>query len=373
MNIVLSGGGTGGHVNPALNIAKAILAQCPDAVVSFVGTKRGIESTLVPKAGFPIDFVEVQGFRRQLNLRSLAANGKAAYHAVTSVQEAKKILRNRKPDVVVGTGGYVSWPTVRAAAKLGVPCLIHEQNAYPGVTTRKLAKYASVICTGFEGSESYFAPGEQRKLLLTGNPIHVDEITRAQARRKLGLSENEPYILSFGGSMGALKVNELCFSLMESYSVPRGIRHDHAIGRVEFAKFSALAKEKGLDRQKNLQLSEYFYDMPYRQAAADVVICRAGAMTLAELSVRGKAAIFIPSPHVAEDHQYKNARLLSDAGAGLVYRESELDGGLLQSAVDDLLSNPNKRKRIEESIKNFAMPDSADRIAAEVLRLADEA
>lgn len=371
MKIVFSGGGTGGHVNPALNIAEAVRKQCPDAEISFVGTKRGIESTLVPKAGFPIDFVEVQGFRRKLDLKGLKQNCRAAYYAVFSVHTAKKILRERRPDVVVGTGGYVSWPTVHAAAKLGIPCLIHEQNTYPGVTTRRLARDAAVICTSFEGSERYFTPAEQQKLLLTGNPIHVDTVTRAEARRKLGLSETELYVLSFGGSMGALRVNELCFDLMEQYSVPRGIRHDHAIGRVEFAKFSALARQKGLDKQGNLQIAEYFYDMPYRQAAADVVICRAGAMTLAELSVRGKAAIFIPSPHVAEDHQYKNARLLADAGAGLVFREEELTPSLLLETVDDLLVNSNKRKRIEESIKNFAMPDSADLIASEVIQLAE--
>lgn len=372
MKIVFTGGGTGGHVNPALNIASAVRAQYPDAEISFIGTKRGIESTLVPKAGYEIDFVEVQGFRRKVSLKAIKQNCSALYRAVSSVRAAKKILRRRKPDVVVGTGGYVSWPTVRAAAKLGIPCLIHEQNTYPGVTTRRLAKDAAVICTSFEGSERYFTAAEQKKLLLTGNPIHVDNISREEARRWLGLSESEPYILSFGGSMGALRVNELCFDLMEQYSVPRGIRHDHAIGRVEFARFSELAKQKGFDGLEKLQLAEYFYDMPYRQAAADVIICRAGAMTLAELSVRGKAAIFIPSPHVAEDHQYKNARLLADAGAGMVFREEELTPDILRDTVDDLLVNCNKRKRIEESIKNFAMPDSADRIAGEVIQLAEQ-
>lgn len=372
MNIVFTGGGTGGHVNPALQIAAEIKKQNPDAQISFVGTQRGIESTLVPKAGYEIDFVSVQGFRRKWNLKGIRENCKAAYKAVSSVHEAKRILKRRKPDVVVGTGGYVSWPTVKAAAKLGIPCLIHEQNTYPGVTTRKLAAYASVICTSFEGSERYFKPAEQKKIILTGNPLVVDGITREEARAKLGLTDDQPYVLSFGGSMGALRVNELCFELMEHYTVPRGIRHDHAVGRVEFARFSAIAKEKGLDQQKNLCIQEYFYDMPYRQAAADVIICRAGAMTLAELAMRGKAAIFIPSPHVAEDHQYKNARLLADAGAGVVYRESEVDVGVLTGTVGDLLANPNKRRRIESAVQKFAMPNAVSQIAAEVLQLASE-
>ncbi len=372
MKIVFTGGGTGGHVNPALNIAQAVRKQVPHAEISFVGTKRGIESTLVPKAGYEIDFVEVQGFRRKLNFKGIKENCKAVCKAVTSVRQAKKILKERKPDVVVGTGGYVSWPTVKAAAKLGIPCLIHEQNTFPGVTTKKLSRMVNVVCISFEGSEKYFPSEAQDKLLLTGNPIHVDHITRAAARTKLGLSPDEPYILSFGGSMGAKRVNELCFDLMEQYTIPRGIRHDHAVGRVEYRHFSALAKEQGFDQKKNLTIAEYFFDMPYRQAAADVIICRAGAMTLAELSVRGKAAIFIPSPHVAEDHQYKNARLLADAGAGLVYRESELNSSILLAAVKDLLDNPNKRNRIEDGIRNFAVLDSADRIAGEIVRLAEE-
>ena len=366
MKVVLSGGGTGGHVNPALNIAKAIKKQDPQAEISFVGTKRGIESTLVPKAGYQIDFVQVQGFRRKMNLKGLKENCKALYRAVSSVHQAKKILKVRQPDVVVGTGGYVSWPTVKAASKLGIPCLIHEQN------TKKLSKLANVVCISFEGSEKFFPKETANKLMLTGNPIHVDHITRAEAREKLGIGEDELYVLSFGGSMGAKRVNELCFDLMEQYTVPAAIRHDHAVGRVEFEHFSALAKETGLDKQKNLTIAEYFYDMPYRQAAADVIVCRAGAMTLAELAVRGKAAILIPSPHVAEDHQYKNARLLADAGAAVVYRESELDSALLKNAVKDLLENENKRKRIEDGIRNFAAPDSADRIAAEVIRLTEE-
>jgi len=368
----MTGGGTGGHVNPALQIAREIRRQIPDAEISFVGTRRGIESTLVPKAGFEIDTVEVRGFQRSLDPKALKNNLTAAKLAVTSVRDAKRIIRERKPDVVVGTGGYVSWPTVKAASQCGVPCLIHEQNTYPGVTTRKLAKVASTICISFDSSRKYFTEKEQEKLILTGNPVSTERIDRADARRELGLTDDEPYILSFGGSMGARRVNELCFELMEAYCVPRGIRHDHAVGRTEWEKFSALAREKGLDKQENLQISEYFFDMARRQAAADVIICRAGAITLAELALRGKAAIYIPSPYVAEDHQYKNARLLADAGAGIVFREEELTEDRLQGAVDDLLKNPNKRKRIEETVRNFAMEDATARIAGEVIRLYEE-
>ncbi|MBR0231972.1 MAG: undecaprenyldiphospho-muramoylpentapeptide beta-N-acetylglucosaminyltransferase [Clostridia bacterium] len=370
MKVILCGGGTSGHVNPALNIAAALKKRVPDAEFLFIGTEHGIESTLVPKAGYPIKFVEVSGFSRKLSFANLKKNARAAVQAVTSVRAAKKIIKEFAPDLVIGTGGYVSWPTVKAAAKRGVPTLIHEQNAFPGVTTKMLAPYVDKICISFDGSEKYFPESvRENKLVLTGNPIIVDDLTRAQAREQLGLTPDEPYILSYGGSMGARRVNELVFELMEKYTGPQSIRHTHAIGRVGYTEFDAIAREKGFYDRKNLEISEYIYDMALRQAAADVIICRAGAMTLSELAVRGCAAILIPSPHVTEDHQYKNARLLADAGAALVYRETELDGDTLVSAVKDLVANPNKRLRMQTAIKSFAMRDSADVIAGCALGL----
>lgn len=365
MKIIFCGGGTSGHVNPAINIALTIQKRYPDAEISFIGTKRGIESTLVPKSGYKIDFVEVSGFSRKLSLKNI----KAAWYAITSVSAAKKIIKRISPDLVIGTGGYVSWPTVKAASKLGIPTLIHEQNAFPGVTTKMLSKVADKVCISFEGSEKFFDEAHRSKLVLTGNPIVIDGISKAEARKKLGLSENEPYILSYGGSMGADKINELSFELMEKYSVPNNVRHTHAIGRVGFAKFDSIAKEKGFYEHKNLNIGEYIYDMALHQAAADVIICRAGAMTLSELAVKGRAAILIPSPYVTEDHQYKNAKLLADAGAAIVYRESEVDGKVLTETVAELISNENKRRRMEESIKKFGTKDSVDVIADAALSL----
>lgn len=365
MKVILCGGGTSGHVNPAINIAKTLQKRDPDTEVMFIGTKRGIESSLVPKSGYKIDFVEVSGFSRKLTLKNI----KAAWHALTSVSEAKRIIKRFSPDLVIGTGGYVSWPTVKAASKLGIPTLIHEQNAFPGVTTKMLSKVVDRVCISFAGSEKFFDEACRNKLALTGNPVIVDGMSRSEARKKLCMSENEPYILSYGGSMGADKVNELVFELMEKYSVPNSVRHTHAIGRVGYEKFSAIAREKGFNEHKSLEISEYIYDMSVRQAAADIIICRAGAMTLSELAIRGRAAILIPSPNVTEDHQYKNARLLADAGAAIVYRETEINGKILSQTVEDLLTNPNKRVRMEESVKGFAMPDSLDMIVDNALSL----
>ena len=181
---------------------------------------------------------------------------------MTSVREAKRIIRGFQPDLVIGTGGYVSWPTVKAAAKMGIPTLIHEQNAFPGVTTKMLSKYVDKICISFEGSEKFFDESVRHKLILTGNPIIVDNLSRAEARKTLGLDDNEPYILSYGGSMGAEKVNELAFDLMNNYTGPENIRHSHAIGRVGFEKFSALAKEQGLYDHKNLEITGFLAIFP---------------------------------------------------------------------------------------------------------------
>ena len=365
MRILFCGGGTGGHVNPAIAIANTIRNKHPQAEMAFIGTRHGIESALVPKAGYPISFVKVRGFKRSLSL----SNIDAALKAVTSVWAAKKIIKNFAPDLVIGTGGYVSWPTVKAAAKMGIPCLIHEQNAYPGVTTRMLAKYAEKICISFEESRRLFDGNSQKKLIMTGNPINAVIYDYEEARSEYGISQDESYILSYGGSMGAEKINEYVFEMMEINKTNKNIKHVHAVGRVGWERFSALAEDKGLNKHKNLEISEFLFDMPKRQSAADLVISRAGAMTLAELAYRGKAAIFIPSPNVTEDHQYKNAKVMADAGAAVVFKESELNGELLAQTVKWLIENPDEIKRMQAAVRQFAKPDAAQEIADIALKM----
>lgn len=365
MKVILCGGGTSGHVNPALNIAETLKKRIPNIEIMFVGTEKGIESTLVPKAGYKIEFVKVSGFSRKLTFKNI----KAAYYAMTSVSAAKKIIKRFSPDIVIGTGGYVSWPTVKAAAKLGIPTLIHEQNAFPGVTTKMLSKLVDKVCISFDGSEKFFDESVQSKLILTGNPVVIDGIAKEDARAKLGIGAEEPYILSYGGSMGAEKINELAFEIMENLSIPKKIRHTHAIGRTGFARFDAIAKEKGFYNHDTLDISEYIYDMALRQAAADVIICRAGAMTLSELAARGRAAVLIPSPYVTEDHQYKNAKLLADAGAAIVIRESDVQNNKVIDIIKELIENKNKRIRMEESVKHFAKEDALSTIVDNALAL----
>ncbi len=365
MRIVMCGGGTGGHVNPAISIADTIKKRYPDAHISFIGTEKGIEHILVPKAGYDISFVKVRGFKRSLSLKNIDA----AVKAVTSVMRAKKLLKEANPDLVIGTGGYVSWPTVKAASKLGIPTLIHEQNAYPGMTTKMLSKFADKVCISFEESRKFFDEPVREKLILTGNPVKPNEITRAQARKQLGLKDEQVYILSYGGSLGAEKVNEFCFDLMGYVKEHKELYHTHAIGRGGYEKYSAIAREKGYDKAENIETLEYIYDMPLRQAAADIIVCRAGAITLAELACMEKTSILIPSPNVTDDHQYKNALVLANACAAVVMRESEVTGEKLIAQVASLAGDKNKRAVAEANIRKFARPNAVEEIADNALAL----
>ena len=366
MKYLLCGGGTGGHINPAIAIAHGIENADKDAVIEFAGTSHGMETRLVPKAGYKLNTVDVYGFKRSLSPK----NVKALIKAFTSVKDAKKIIRSFDPDVVIGTGGYASWPCVKAAAKLGVKTLIQEQNAYPGVTTKKLSKLVDTVCISFDESRPRFDASVQSKLVLTGNPVKENPFTRSSARAQLGLKDDDIYVLSCGGSLGAEKVNEYCIEAMEIYKDDPKIKQIHSVGKIGWEQFSALAKEKGLDVREGYSIREYIYDMPLHQAAADIVISRAGAMTYSELACLGRAVIFIPSPNVAEDHQYKNAVVLKDAGAAVVFRESELNGKKLAECIEDLASDSAKRNAMAEKMRSFGKPDALDKIVSEVMKLA---
>ena len=353
MKYLLCGGGTGGHINPAIAIAHGIESVDKDAVIEFAGTSHGMETRLVPKAGYKLNTVDVYGFKRSLSLK----NVKALIKAFTSVKDAKKIIKSFEPDVVIGTGGYASWPCVKAAAKLGVKTLIQEQNAYPGVTTKKLSKLVDTVCISFDESRPRFDPSVQSKLVLTGNPVKENPFTRSSARAQLGLEDDDIYVLSCGGSLGAEKVNEYCIEAMEIYKDNAKIKQIHSVGKIGWEQFSALAKEKGLDKREGFSIREYIYDMPLHQAAADIVISRAGAMTYSELNV-------------AEDHQYKNAVVLKDAGAAVVFRESELNGKKLAECIENLASDPVKRNAMAVKMRSFGKPDALDKIVSEVMKLA---
>ncbi|MBR3997823.1 MAG: UDP-N-acetylglucosamine--N-acetylmuramyl-(pentapeptide) pyrophosphoryl-undecaprenol N-acetylglucosamine transferase [Clostridia bacterium] len=361
MRVLMTGGGTGGHVNPALAIANTIKTNDPDAVIEYVGTKKGIENKLVPKAGYKLHHVEVQGLRRSFS----PANLKAAYLAVTSPKKAKAIIEEFKPDLVVGTGGYVSWPVVKAAADMGIPTALHESNAIAGVAVKMLQKCVDRIYLNFEKTGESLSV-EPEKLMKVGNPVMggFSSLTREDARKKLGIDDKYKYIiLSYAGSMGAEKVNDAVLCLMREFTAKHPeVYHIHATGSIELELCTSQFKEMGLDKCENIELCEYIYDMPVKMAAADLTINRAGAMTVSELAITKKAAIFIPSPNVAENHQYKNAKVLADAGAAGLFEEKDLTDGAkpLIAEVEKLLSPEGEeiRKNMSEKIRDFAVPES---------------
>ena len=373
MRVLITGGGTGGHVNPALAIANTIKQNDPDAVIAYVGTKRGIENKLVPKAGYPMYYVDVKGIKRSLS----PSNIKAAYLALTSPIKAKKIIREFKPDIVVGTGGYVSWPVVKAASQMGIPTALHESNAIAGVAVKMLQKSVDRIYLNFEKTGESLTC-DRAKLMKVGNPIlgGFSSVTREEARAKLGIPDKYKYvILSYAGSMGAEKVNDAVLCLMREFTAKHPeVYHIHATGSIELELCTSQFKEMGLDKCENIELCEYIYDMPVRMAAADITINRAGAMTISELAATGKCSIFIPSPNVAENHQYKNAKVLSDAGAAALFEEKELTDGAkpLIEEVEKLLSDEGDELRAErsEKIRQFAVSDANKLIYNDLVKLA---
>lgn len=375
MRVLMTGGGTGGHVNPALAIANTIQKNDPDAVIAYVGTKKGIENKLVPKAGYPLYYVEVQGLRRSFS----PANLKAAYLAATSPRKARKIIEEFKPDLVVGTGGYVSWPVVKAAADMGIPTALHESNAIAGVAVKMLQKHVDRIYLNFEKTGETLTC-DREKLMKVGNPVMngFASITREEAREKLGIDPKYKYILlSYAGSMGAEKVNDAVLCVMREFTSKHPeVYHIHATGAIEWELCGSQFREMGLDKCENIELVEYIYDMPTKMAAADLTINRAGAMTVSELAICGKSAIFIPSPNVAENHQYKNAKVLYDADAAGLFEEKDLTDGAkpLVAEVEKLLSPEGEAlaETRRRNIRQFAVPDSNKLIYNDLVKLVEE-
>ncbi len=361
MKILLAGGGTAGHINPALAIAGYIREKRPDTQFLFIGNKDGMEQRLVPQAGFEIKSITISGFQRSLSPKSVAANVRTMRRTFTSSVEAKKIIKNFAPDLCIGTGGYVSGPVVREAAKLGVPCIIHEQNAYPGITNKMLAKRVKKVMLAVEAAKPYFKDAD---IAVTGNPVRGEILTadKEESRRELELDQR-PVILSFGGSLGAQKINESVADLIARSGRDGRYQHIHAYGKYG-GWFPDLLREKGVDPDacKNLDIRPYIDNMPTCMAAADLVICRAGAITLSEIQAMGKPAILIPSPNVAENHQFHNAMALVNAGAAEIIEESDLSGEAVIEKADEMLKNEETLAKFSENSRKMAITNANERI-----------
>lgn len=362
----MTGGGTGGHVNPALAIASVIKNNDPQAEIAFVGTPSGIENKLVGAAGYKMYHVEVKGFRRKLS----AENLRAMFLAFVSPIKAKKIIREFCPDIVIGTGGYVSWPILVAAAELHIPCAVHESNAVPGMTVRKLAALVDRVYVNYEESIALLPHPE--KALRVGCPLRTDfeAIDKATARQKLGIPKDKKVLLSFGGSLGAEQVNFAMLDFMDDYvRLHPEVLHIHATGSIEYEIATAIYKKRGLDACKNIDFLEYINDMPLKMAAADVVVCRSGANTVSELALMKKAALFIPSPNVTDNQQYKNAAAIEKQGGAMLIEEKDISREKLSGMIVSLLDDAKLRAEMGEKIYAFAVPDANRRIYEDILRL----
>ena len=361
LRVIISGGGTGGHIFPAVSIANAIKAMHPDAKILFVGALGRMEMQRVPAAGYEIKGLPICGFDR----KNLLKNVKVLYKIWKSQRMAKKIIKDFRPQVAVGVGGYASGPTLNKAAAMGIPCLIQEQNSYAGVTNKLLAKKAEKICVAYEGMERFF-PAE--KIILTGNPVRQalleTTITREDAIRSFGLDPEKKTILLVGGSLGARTINESMLRHLDLIK-ESGLQFIWQTGKYYSAEISERLKGQDLP---NLKVTDFITDMGSAYRAADLVISRAGASSISEFCLIGKPVILVPSPNVAEDHQTKNALALSTRGAAIYIKDAEAPDILLQTAIETV-NDADKLKSLSENVLKLALPDSANIIAKEVINL----
>lgn len=368
MRVIFTCGGSAGHVNPALAVAQVFEARHPGCEILFVGAERGMEQRLVTQAGYPIETVKVSTFERTWSWTHLRHNVKSVFKLPVGQYEASAVLKRFKPDLVVGTGGYASYPAVHEAAKRRIPCAIHESNAYPGLTTRALANKVNLVMVGFPEAAEYYK--DAKKVAVTGTPVRGEFFTldREQARLKLGLLDSQPLVISFWGSQGAGHMSERTVELVERWSSEgRRFHYIHAAGR-DYEDMSAELKRRNVAVSGN-EIRPYIDDMPVVMAAADLVICRAGASTIGELTALGKPAILVPSPFVAANHQYKNAKVLADRGGVKLIEEKDCTGGSLYEAALKLLADGGRRAAMGKALKELATPHAAQDIYENLIAL----
>ena len=362
LRVIISGGGTGGHIFPAVSIANAIKALRPDAKILFVGALGRMEMQRVPAAGYEIKGLPICGFDR----KNLLKNFKVLYKIWKSQRMAKQIIKDFQPQVAVGVGGYASGPTLNKAAAMGIPCLIQEQNSYAGVTNKLLAKKAEKICVAYEGMERFF-PAE--KIILTGNPVRQalldTTISREDAIKSFGLDPAKKTILLVGGSLGARTINE---SVLQHLDIVKSSDVQFIWQTGKYYSAAIAEQLKGQDIP-NLKVTDFISDMGAAYKAADLVISRAGASSISEFCLIGKPVILVPSPNVAEDHQTKNALALSTRDAAIYVKDAEAPATLLELAVKTV-NDEAKLKSLSDNVLKLALPDSADIIAKEVIKLA---
>jgi UDP-N-acetylglucosamine--N-acetylmuramyl-(pentapeptide) pyrophosphoryl-undecaprenol N-acetylglucosamine transferase len=363
IRVVISGGGTGGHVFPAIAIANAIRKSVPDADILFIGAKGKLEMDKVPAAGYRIEGLTISGFQRRLTWKNLSF----PFKVIGSLMRADQLIRQFKPDVVIGVGGYASGPTLRVAARKKIPTLIQEQNSYPGVTNKLLGSKVSAICVAYSGMEKFFP---KEKIILTGNPVRQDielnSAKRSEAMIHFGLDSKKKTLLVLGGSLGARTINESIGNCIRQAVTGQGLQIIWQTGKYYF---EAINSDQIYASDKAVKIFPFIEKMDLAYNAADMIISRAGAIAISELCIIGKPVILIPSPNVAEDHQTKNARALADRNAAILVPDNQAMEALPQVLLS-LLEDEEKQRTLSQSIRSLAISDAANRIADEALALA---
>ncbi len=360
MRVVLAGGGTAGHINPALAIPDKIKKNQPDSKILFVGTKSGMESKLVPQSGYKIEFIEVSGLSRKARLKNIGAVIKAA----KAFARCKKIIKDFSPDVVIGTGGYVSGPLVYAAASLKIPTLIHEQNVFAGLTSKLLAPKVDTICISFKESRKNFT--NAKNIVLTGNPLReaLFSLTYIDARKKLSL-DDKPFIVAFGGSLGAKRLNEAMIKYIENMP-DNSCNILFATGEREY---DFVQNELKNVKKSGVKVVKYIHNMDEAMQSADLLVCRAGALTISEINALGKPSVLIPSPNVTDNHQFYNAKALCDNKAAVMIEEADLTDQKFKELVDNILFDKSRLKAMSESSKSMGIKNATDLIYNEILKI----
>lgn len=371
MNVIFTCGGTGGHINPAIAVANILRERCPDCRILFVGGDGGMECDLVRKAGFRLETLDPRSFVRKLTPAAIWHNINGAVHTALSLVRAKKLIKNFKPNVIVGTGGYASFPILRMGTSMGIPTCVHESNAVPGLTTRMVADRVSKILVSFGESKTQYK--HPNRVEVVGMPVRQEFIytKKEEARETLGLDQR-PLIVSVWGSLGAREMNKVTaelFRLEQDAGLPW--QHIHATGSYGWSWMPQYVTDRGVDLNQcpGIAMKEYIYDMPTVMAAADLVICRAGASTLNEVAASGTPCIVVPSPNVADNHQEKNARILQDRGAAQVILEKDCTAERLFAEASKLLDSPARCRAMRRALLDMAVVDSAQRICETVLEL----
>ena len=369
--VIFTCGGTAGHVNPAIAVAQLVAEKNPGVEILFVGAERGLEKELVPAAGYDFRTVHISSFHRSFKPAEIKHNLVSLYNMVRSPAEARAILRDFRPDVVIGTGGYASYPMVKAAAKAGIPTAVHESNAVPGLTTELLEPYAGRIMVGFESCRQHYKHPE--KVAVTGTPVREDffTLTKEAAKEKLGVNDGRPLIVSFWGSLGASGMNAQMADMLALEAGKEPFHHIHGAGKSGYAAVLKALAEKGVDLKDHpsLQVREYIYDMAPVMRAADLVICRAGASTVSELTALGVPAIMVPSPYVTNNHQEKNARALETHGGVEVLLEQDSSGQALFQTAAGILHDDVRREAMASAMAELGIRDAAQRIYETVQEL----